>query len=309
MYLIFNNVIISGYIGDFSIDSSLETIYRTFNFTLPYFFVKKNSLKEGHKIIIKINKNDSKNYFEGICLKSSDENNEIVKFMAVNYSWYLTVYEDTVQTKKGSAKEIIKSIIKTYEKSFDFQEIQDASFNIKIDKIYYEKSLESIIKEIIDEVIQKSSKKFYLLEENGTFKVVENLGNITIDLTKVSDLKRESDISNIKNQIKVFTATEKKISNPIFAKNSISIQEIGTIQKTSNFKSKNKIQAQTEANKLLKLYSNINKTVSLTIPGNFNIKIGYISTINNTTYILKSVKHEIKDAVFLTNISMEAYYG
>ncbi len=304
MILKFNKINITAYIGELSIDSSLNDIYKTINFTLPFKVIKEKKLKEGMKVSLEDGKSK---FFEGICLKFEDDNNETGKFMCVNYMWYLTVYEETFQIN-ASAKEAIKTVVKSFDKSLDIV-IDSSEFNIKIKKIYYENSLEGIIKDIITQVTTKSSNKYYLIDENGKFKIVKNLGKIKLNLKHISELKRSFDISNVKNQIKVISATDKKINSFVVVNDSKSIKEIGTIQKTSKIKSKDKVQGKNEALKLLNLLKNTNKVVNFTILGDFSIKIGHLTVINETTYIINSVKHEIKEGIFTTKIGLEAYYG
>ena len=305
MYLKFNGKDVAGYLGDFSIEDSLENLYISVNFTLPYTVVKKYSLKEGQKIVI-----DSDDFkFTGVCLKFSDSDNDVCSFMAVDYSWYLSVYEDTVQAN-GTASSIIKTIINNFDSKFNFKDISDSSFNVKIKKLWYNQSLESIIKEVISEVTSKSGKNFYFINHNNSFKIVQNLGSITLNLKYMTNLSREFDITNIKNQIKVFAASDTKLtSKPVYVKDSTSVSEIGTIQKTLKIKSKSEATAKKEGSNLLKLTKNRSKVVSFTIPGNLKIRSGYTTTINSTEYIIKKIKHDVKSGVFSTEISLEAYYG
>jgi hypothetical protein len=303
MILKFNKINITPYIGELTIDSNLTDIYKTINFTLPFKYIKENSLKEGMKVSLE---DGREKFFEGICLKYDDENNDVGKFMCVNYMWYLTVYEETFQIN-GSAKEAINKVVNAFDSSLEIQ-IESSEFNIKINKIYYETSLESIIKDILSQVTATSSNKYYLIDENGKFKIVKNLGEIKLNLKHISDLRRTFDISNIKNQIKVISATSNKINELVIEKDSKSISEIGTIQKTSNVKSTNKSQAKNQALKLLKLYKNTNKTVSFTVLGNFGIKIGHLTKITEMTYLINAVKHEVKEGIFTTKLSLEAYY-
>lgn len=304
MILKFNGLNITAYIGELTIDSSLNDIYRTLNFTLPYSFIKENNLKEGMKVTLE---NNGEKYFEGICLKFDDEDNTIGKFMVVNYMWYLTVYEETFQLN-GSAKETIKEVVAAFDKKLEVK-VDSKEFNIKIKKIYYETTLEGIIKDIISQVTATSASKYYLIDDKGEFKIVKNLGEIKLNLKHISELRRTFDISNVKNQIKVISANSDKISKLVVEKDEKSIKEIGTIQKTSNVKSQNKAQAKNQALKLLDLYKNLNKTVSFSVLGDFAIKIGYLTKINGMTYLITSVKHEIKQGIFTTKLSMEAYYG
>ena len=305
MKLTFNKINITGKLLDFSIEYSLEDIFATLNFSLPHSFIKANGLKEGQQVIL-----DDKNLkFEGICLKYTDENNNIGKFMCVNFAWYLTVHEDTFQIN-STAKEAIKKVITSYDKKFKFKDISDKDFsNTKVVKLYYDMSLESIVKDIIGQVSSKSASKYYVVDNGGTFEVVKNLGEMEIDIKNLWDLKREFDISKVKNQIKVISASETKVSSEVIVKNAESIKAIGTIQKVSKIKSKDKVQGKAEAEKLLKLLSNSDKTISFSIPGNLKVKVGFLAKLNGTKYLIKKLKHEIKDGLFRSNLELEVYYG
>lgn len=312
MILKFNEINITAYIGELSIDSSLNDIYKTVNFTLPFKIIKEKNLKEGMKVSLEDGKNK---FFEGICLKFEDENNEVGKFMCVNYMWYLTVHEDTFQLN-GSASETIKTVISSFDKKIQVK-IESKDFNMKIKKIYYETSLEGIIKDIINQVTATNSAKYYLRdyyffdkkEKKIGVEIFKNLEKISLNLKHISELRRTYDISNIKNQIKVISASSNKINELVIEKDTKSIMEIGTIQKTSNVKSKNKAQAKNQALKLLNLLKNPSKVISFTILGDFSIDIGHLTDINKTTYIINSVKHEIKEGIFTTKLGLEAYYG
>lgn len=305
MKLTFNKINITGKLLDFSIEFSLDDIFATLNFSLPHSFIKANGIKEGQQVQLE----DKNLKFQGICLKYTDENNNIGKFMCVNFAWYLTVHEDTFQIN-STAKEAVKKVITSYDNKFKFKDISEKEFsNTKIVKLYYEMSLESIVKDIIGQVTSKSASKYYVIDNGGTFEVVKNSGEISIDIKNLWDLKRECDISKIKNQIKVISASEKNVNSEVIVKNSESIKAFGTIQKVSKIKSKDKVQGKAEAEKLLKLLSNLDKTISFSIPGNLKIKVGSVTKLNGTKYLIKKVKHELKDGLFRSSLELEVYYG
>lgn len=303
MKLIFNKIAVTGYILEFSLENSLDDIYTTMNITLPYKIVKKHNLCEGQDVVF-----THKNYeVKGRALKFTDNSNDTVKFMIVSHSWYLTVNEDTFQFNSKVAANALKDVFERYEGKFETNE--KAFNNTKIKKIYYEKSLEAIARDIMDQVMNSSGERYYLVNDKGVMKAVKKLGNITLNISNMSDLKRERDISKIKNKIRVVTASEKKITKPIDVENSKSISMYGTIQKVINIKYKNSAVAKAEGKKLLDILSRPDKTVSFSLPGNFDIKIGYVTNLKGTDYIIKKVKHEVKDGVFLSACEFEVYYG
>lgn len=305
MKLTFNKVNVTGKLLDFSIEYSLDDIFATLNFSLPHSYIKANGMKEGQQVLLQ----DKNLNYEGICLKYTDENNDIGKFMCVNFAWYLTVHEDTFQIN-STAKEAIKKVITSYDKKFKLKDIGEKEFsNTKVTKLYYDMSLESIVKDIISQVTSKSANKYYLVDNGGTFEVIKNLGEIKLDLENLWDLKREFDISKIKNQVKVISASETKIKSEVIVKNIDSIRAIGTIQKVSKIKSKDKVQGKAEAEKLLKLLSNRDKTISFNVPGNLKIRVGNIVNLKGTKYLIKKLKHELKDALFKSSLELEVYYG
>lgn len=304
MKLIFNKIAVTGYILEFSLENSLDDIYTTINITLPYKIVKKYSLSEGQDVVF-----THKNYeIKGKALKFTDNSNDIVKFMIVSHSWYLTVNEDTFQFNSKVATNALKDVFERYE-GIKFETSEKAFSSVKIKKIYYEKSLEAIARDLMDQVMNSSGERYYLVNDKGIMKAVKKLGNIAINISNMSDLKRERDISKIKNKIRVVTASEKKITKPIDVENSKSIGMYGTIQKVINIKYKNNAVAKAEGKKLLDILSRPDKTVSFSLPGNFDIKIGYVTNLKGTDYIIKRVKHEVKDGIFLSALEFEVFYG
>lgn len=302
MKLIFKDTNITKYLLNFSIEYSIDNIFSTLSFSIPHEIIKKYKLREGERVKI-----SGKIEFEGICIKYSDNNNETGKFEALSKSWYLSVYEDTCQVN-SNADEAIKSIIKNYNKEFNI-DIKSSDFSYKINKIYYNITLEAMIENIFAEISSKKGKDYYLIDKGNKLQIIDKGEIKKINISNILSMNRNFDISKIKNKIKVISTDENEVSTSVSKENYESIQKIGLIQKIHKIESLDPVQAKKEAEKLLALNSKIKSSLSLKLLGDYSLSIGDIAHINGKFFLIKKVKHSINNGIHLSHIETEAYDG
>ena len=98
---------------------------------------------------------------------SETPNGKITSFTAYDMAWYLNKSTVIKQFKKMIGNDCVKSLCKEIGIN-----VEVTGLDTKIDKIYKDKGVSDVIKDIIEQCSQFNSKKFFIEFNNGTLKVM-----------------------------------------------------------------------------------------------------------------------------------------
>ena len=292
----------SFYTSKITYETSLDDIYSTLKFDLPYSHYNDNKIKVFSRVEASSG-NDFK--FKGIVINTSLDNIERVSLTVVSESWYISTYEELIKVKNFRADKVISETLTRYDSDFKLESI---SLQNKITKIYKGQSIIGIIDDVIRQSEGAIGKKIYRTFENETLKIFTSPIAYELNLEyAISKLKLSYNGEDLKTQIKVYTEEKKKIAVEAVKKNIELAKKAGIIQKVESVKAKDKKQADLMAENLLKIYGQIKRTGTFMLFGDYKARIGMSVRIENNDYIISGLKHTIEDEIHLMSVGIVAY--
>lgn len=289
-------------VGKPSHEASLDDIFTTFNFDLPYFFYDI----EGIGVFSKVKATSGADFdFSGMIINVAENDLSTVTITAVSDSFYLSTYEDIFKVKNFRADKVIKQVLNSFDSSFevDIVPLQNA-----ITKIYNGDTIIDVIDDVLKQSEGASGKKLYRTFENNKLTVFDTPTKYELDVKgSMSKLKINRNGEDIKTQVKVYTEDKKTIAVVAEKKNNDLIAKAGLIQKVHKIKAKDKAEADLVAENILAIYSKIKSTGSFTHFGDYKARVGMGLTIEGTEYIISAIKHTIEDEIHLMSIGVVFY--
>ncbi|MEK4247590.1 hypothetical protein MKZ20_20140 [Psychrobacillus sp. FSL K6-2684] len=274
----------------------------------------KNPCELGDIVILK---NDNNEITRGIIVEESKSGRDPIGYVAFDFAFYLNKSNAVYQFKKLSADQCIKKILKDFNIPFG----SIASMTTKIDKIFNDKLVSDIIREIIKLEEQKKGVKFLMemrqgklyierqkdLIIKGAFKLFEIGPNIDVTSAISNPMKKRS-IGEMINSIQV-------VSNDkvVFKKeNTAMLNKYGRLQKVVTLDENEKLTAKQVAQNELNELSKVVEEVSLDLMGDYRFRAGRLFEVSEPltgikgTYLIKDVNHTISNGIHQMSLGLEA---
>lgn len=180
--------------------------------------------------IIQLTINDIEVFRGMIIQKSGDYSNSSINFGALDFGFYINKNEDTIKFYKKSAKECLNEIFTTFNYTLQTNEVPET---VIITDIFKDKTLGTMIKEILKEVFLRSGNLFYLKVTQDYFEILETPkskhesgvsqlseykisifdNEPTFDFQKIiGQVNFDENIEDLKNVVKVILEKENKVT-------------------------------------------------------------------------------------------------
>jgi len=251
---------------------------------------------------------------------SETPNGKITSFTAYDMAWYLNKSTVIKQFKKMIGNDCVKSLCK--EIGID---VEVSGLDTKIDKIYKDKAVSEVIKDIIEQCSQFNSKKFFIEFNNGTLKVmpyqkIKVFGTFEIQKDKfininenIGGVSLSKSIVDMKNSVLVVTENKGAIRTIGEEQDSKSIEKYGKLQEVVTLDEKEFSKANLVAKNELKKLNKITEDFSIDVLGDDNVKSGRVIDINlplfnlKGEYLIKESNHTISNHIHKISLKLEVY--
>lgn len=315
MVLAVNGKDITSLVGDINLDSNIDTLGEQLNFEMAYDNFWKHPVVEGD--VVQLFENSKERFMGIVVTKNNKERSR--DFICFDFAFYLNKSKVIKQFNSVPADVAIKQLLTEF--SVPMGNI--TSMPIVIKKIYYDKEVSEVIKDILQEVSNATGVK-YNMEMNGgkldiykatdklikaSVKLAENVAPIDC-MTTISNPSKSRSIEEMKNSIKLYVGNEDKVKVYAEAKDDGLISRFGLLQETKALEDKNIAQAKNIANNLLNELGKVTETAEITVLGSFDLRAGRIIEVNEPLteiqgrYRIKSCRHEI-GTFHKTNLELE----
>ena len=245
---------------------------------------------------------------------------KITSFTAYDMAWYLNKSTVIKQFKKMIGNDCVKSLCK--EIGID---VEVSGLDTKIDKIYKDKAVSEVIKDIIEQCSQFNSKKFFIEFDNGTLKVmpyqkIKVFGTFEMQKDKfininenIGGVSLSKSIVDMKNSVLVITENKGAIRTIGEEQDSKSIEKYGKLQEVVTLDEKEFSKANLVAKNELKKLNKITEDFSIDVLGDDNVKSGRVIDIDlplfnlKGEYLIKESNHTISNHIHKISLKLEVY--
>ena len=251
---------------------------------------------------------------------SEAPNGKITNFTAYDMAWYLNKSTVIKQFKKMIGNDCVKSLCK--EIGID---VEVSGLDTKIDKIYKDKAVSEVIKDIIEQCSQFNSKKFFIEFDNSTLKVmpyqkIKVFGTFEIQKDKfininenIGGVSLSKSIVDMKNSVLVITENKGAIRTIGEEQDSKSIEKYGKLQEVVTLDEKEFSKANLVAKNELKKLNKITEDFSIDVLGDDKVKSGRVIDIDlplfnlKGEYLIKESNHTISNHIHKISLKVEVY--
>ena len=251
---------------------------------------------------------------------SETPNGKITSFTAYDMAWYLNKSTVIKQFKKMIGNDCVKSLCKEIGIN-----VEVTGLDTKIDKIYKDKAVSEVIKDIIEQCSQFNSKKFFIEFNNGTLKVmpyqkIKVFGTFEIQKDKfininenIGGVSLSKSIVDMKNSVLVITENKGAIRTIGEEQDSKSIEKYGKLQEVVTLDEKEFSKANLVAKNELKKLNRITEDFSIDVLGDDNVKSGRVIDIDlplfnlKGEYLIKESNHTISNHIHKISLKLEVY--
>lgn len=251
---------------------------------------------------------------------SETPNGKITSFTAYDMAWYLNKSTVIKQFKKMIGNDCVKSLCKEIGIN-----VEVSGLDTKIDKIYKDKAVSEVIKDIIEQCSQFNSKKFFIEFDNGTLKVmpyqkIKVFGTFEIQKDKfininenIGGVSLSKSIVDMKNSVLVITENKGAIRTIGEEQDSKSIEKYGKLQEVVTLDEKEFSKANLVAKNELKKLNRITEDFSIDVLGDDNVKSGRVIDIDlplfnlKGEYLIKESNHTISNHIHKISLKLEVY--
>jgi len=245
---------------------------------------------------------------------------KITSFTAYDMAWYLNKSTVIKQFKKMIGNDCVKSLCKEIGIN-----VEVTGLDTKIDKIYKDKAVSEVIKDIIEQCSQFNSKKFFIEFNNGTLKVmpyqkIKVFGTFEIQKDKfininenIGGVSLSKSIVDMKNSVLVVTENKGAIRTIGEEQDSKSIEKYGKLQEVVTLDEKEFSKANLVAKNELKKLNRITEDFSIDVLGDDNVKSGRVIDIDlplfnlKGEYLIKESNHTISNHIHKISLKLEVY--
>ena len=247
-------------------------------------------------------------------------NGKITNFTAYDMAWYLNKSTVIKQFKKMIGNDCVKSLCKEIG-----IKVEVSGLDTKIDKIYKDKTISDVIKDIIEQCSQFNSKKFFIEFDNGTLKImpykkIKVFGQFEIQKDKFININENiggvsltKSIVDMKNSVLVITENKGAIRTIGQEQDTKSIEKYGKLQQVVTLDEKEFSKANLVAKNELKKLNKITEDFSIDILSDDKVKSGRVIDIDlpvfnlKGEYLIKESNHTISNNIHRINLKLEAY--
>lgn len=253
--------------------------------------------------------------FRGIVVTEQRNGRSSINYTCFDYAFYLNKSKEVYQFNKIPGQKAIETILNDFKIPIG----SIAPITTIINKIYNDKPLSEIIKEIIDIAEKEKGIKYRMEMRQGklyiekqddlviraTFKLAENIQAYDITNT-ISNPSRKRTIEDMKNNIKIISddkvLAEKKDENLI--------KQYGILQEIKAIDQKDTAKARNIAQNMLKELGKVFEENSVEMIGNDQVRAGRIIEIEEPItgmsgqYLIKDVNHTIKNGIHRMQVGL-----
>ena len=251
---------------------------------------------------------------------SETPNGKITSFTAYDMAWYLNKSTVIKQFKKMIGNDCVKSLCK--EIGID---VEVSGLDTKIDKIYKDKAVSEVIKDIIEQCSQFNSKKFFIeFDKNklivSPYKKIKVFGTYEMQKDKfininenIGGVSLSKSIVDMKNSVLVITENKGAIRTIGEEQDSKSIEKYGKLQEVVTLDEKEFSKANLVAKNELKKLNRITEDFSIDVLGDDNVKSGRVIDIDlplfnlKGEYLIKESNHTISNHIHKISLKLEVY--
>lgn len=251
---------------------------------------------------------------------SETPNGKITSFTAYDMAWYLNKSTVIKQFKKMIGNDCVKSLCKEIG-----IKVEVSGLDTKIDKIYKDKAVSEVIKDIIEQCSQFNSKKFFIEFDNGTLKVMpyqklKVFGTFEIQKDKfinindnIGSVSLSKSIVDMKNSVLVVTENKGAVRTIGQEQDDKSIERYGKLQEVITLDEKEFSKANLVAKNELKKLNKITEDFSIDVLGDDKVKSGRVIDIDlplfnlKGEYLIKESNHTITNNIHKVSLKLEAY--
>jgi len=295
--------------GNISLSDSLDTLGAALNFDIARNFNDPNfatsEIVEAGNIIEF--KNEGKVVFIGSIITIGTEKFK-KSIKCLDFSFYLNKNKLIKQFKNISASDAIKNMCDQIDiKIGDIDNIPTA-----ITKIYKNKTVAEIIKDILIQVLNETGDKYKLEINNEALDVKKH--RLIEAKTKYNfwgKITKNEDITDMKNVILVTSNNQDDVNTLGKAVDKANIDKYGKLQEIVEVEPKDISKVRNIANKKLKELNKVFISVNVETLGDNSLRSGrIIEVINkefnlNSKYLIKSTNHKYSKGNHTTSLNLE----
>nr|DAX52550.1 MAG TPA: 43 kDa tail protein [Caudoviricetes sp.] len=251
---------------------------------------------------------------------SETPNGKITSFTAYDMAWYLNKSTVIKQFKKMIGNDCIKSLCKEIG-----IKVEVSGLDTKIDKIYKDKSISDVIKDIIEQCSQFNSKKFFIEYDKDTlrimpYKKIKIVGQFEMQKDKfininenIGGVSLSKSIVDMKNSVLVVTENKGAIRTIGEEQDSKSIEKYGKLQEVVTLDEKEFSKANLVAKNELKKLNRITEDFSIDVLGDDKVKSGRVIDIDlplfnlKGEYLIKESNHTVSNHIHKISLKLEVY--
>lgn len=251
---------------------------------------------------------------------SETPNGKITSFTAYDMAWYLNKSTVIKQFKKMVGNDCIKSLCEEIG-----IKVEVSGLDTKIDKIYKDKTISDVIKDIIEQCSQFNSKKFFIEYDKDTlrimpYKKIKVVGQYEMQKDKfininenIGGVSLSKSIVDMKNSVLVVTENKGAIRTIGEEQDSKSIEKYGKLQEVVTLDEKEFTKANLVAKNELKKLNKITEDFSIDVLGDDKVKSGRVIDIDlplfnlKGEYLIKESNHTISNHIHKVSLKLEVY--
>ena len=313
---------VTDYISDLNWRDSVDTLGVEVDFTLAVNRYDKNleflySITLGDPIQI-IN-SAGETLIQAIIVTESP-NGKITNFTAYDMAWYLNKSTIIKQFKKMVGNDCVKALCEEIG-----IKVEVSGLDTKIDKIYKDKTISDVIKDIIEQCSQFNSKKFFIEYDKDTlrimpYKKIKVVGQYEMQKDKFININENiggvsltKSIVDMKNSVLVVTENKGAIRTIGQEQDTKSIEKYGKLQEVVTLDEKEFSKANLVAKNELKKLNRITEDFSIDVLGDDNVKSGRVIDIDlplfnlKGEYLIKESNHTISNHIHKITLKLEVY--
>lgn len=286
------------------------------DFSIGYRKVKDLPLipvKEGSVMEVFI---DKRLTFSGIVLSENyGEDTEPVSYRAVDFTYYFNQNKEIFQFKKEKADACIAKILEAMKAPIGIIE----NNNTQIDRVYYNRTLGEIIKEIIKLTLEEKGEIWHFFYKDGKFHFLKSPKSKFLDgevepmvlaceyegnKYNIFDMKikpqNQNSIEGMRNSVKAITVDGENVSVISEKKDESLISKYGIFQEVLKLSKDDSSKAEESAKNLLKEKGRVFKKRSFRTLGEINADPGAVIMDSiGKVYEIKSVNFTWDDRLFM----------
>ncbi|UUV17378.1 hypothetical protein NRK67_00630 [Fusobacteria bacterium ZRK30] len=295
--------------GNISLSDSLDTLGAALNFDIARNFNDPNFatseiVEAGNLIEFK---NAGKIVFIGIIITIGIEKFK-KSIKCLDFSFYLNKNKLIKQFKNIGASDAIKNMCDQIGiKKGDIDNIPTS-----ITKIYKNKTVAEIIKDILVQVLDETGEKYKLEINNGALDVKKHrLIEAKTRYKFWGNITKNEDMTEMKNVILVTSNNQDDVNTMGEAIDKDGIDKYGRLQEIVEVEPKDISKVRNIANKRLKELNKVFTSVNVQTLGDNSLRSGrIIEVVNkefnlNSKYLIKSANHKYSKGNHTTNLNLE----